>query len=74
MARYYVGFNNTGNKAAEIFRAETEPTPASHGHLYAAVWGPFRTKRGATFGASWRARGNPHAQTVADVERIAATL
>ena len=70
--KHYVGYKVGGGR--ETFRAESEPTPESHGHRYAAVWGPFRSKRGAVFGASWRAVGNPHVQTVADAERIAATL
>ena len=42
--RFYVG---RGNGKAEIFRSEYEPTPETHGHLYAAVIGPFRTHAGA---------------------------
>ncbi len=55
----------------EVFRSEQRPTQQSHGHLYMAVIGPFRTKRGAEFMA--RCGGNnPHVRCVADAERIAA--
>lgn len=54
----------------EVFKAESEPTEDSHGHLYNAVIGPFRTMRGAKFMAEC-GYNNPHLQTVADAERIA---
>jgi len=69
--RWYIGINKG---AREAFQATVTPTKQSHGHLYSAVWGPFRTKRGAEFGASWRAVNNPHVQTVADAERIAKSI
>ena len=65
--RYYMGYRiDTG--AREVFRNWYEPTATTHGHIYAAVVGPFRTKRGAVFMAE-HGRGNPHIQTVADAER-----
>ena len=54
----------------EIFPCIGEPTRASHGHLYLASIGPFRTKRGAIYMRDF-GQGNPHCQTVADAERLA---
>ena len=68
--KIYVGCK--GNKR-EVFRADFTPTFDTHGKLYAAVIGPFRTLRGADFMAE-KGQGNPHAQTVADAERIARCL
>ena len=68
---YYMGYRvDTGER--EVFRALTEPTWLSHGDIYVAVVGPFRTKKGATFMAE-HGRGNPHLQMVADAERAATT-
>ena len=66
--KYYVGY-----KAGKmtVFRSATNPTEKTHGHLYNAVTGPFRTQRGALFMAE-HGYNNPHLQTVADAERIAA--
>ena len=74
--RWYVGHKvGIGGEAGrEAFKSKTEPTQETHGVQYNAVWGPFRTKRGVEFGASWRAVNNPHVQTVADAERIAKEL
>lgn len=66
--RIYVGINRDGRK---VFKSETRPTWQNSHDKYGAVWGPFRTMRGARFGASPAARNNPHVQTVADAERIA---
>jgi hypothetical protein len=63
----YVGINNDGTR--EVFRA-ANPTEETHGQKYAAVIGPFKTKRAAEFMAKY-GRSNPHLQTVADAERIA---
>lgn len=65
--RIYVGCNPG---TLEVFRAAATPTEATHGHLYAAVIGPFASKRGAQFMAAY-GRNNPHLQTVGDAERIA---
>ncbi len=63
--RIYVGVNRYGR---EVFNSATVPTEQSHGHLYGATIGPFRTRRGAEFMA---ANGNnPHCQSVADAERL----
>lgn len=66
--KLYVGLQ--GSKR-EVFRSATEPTETSHGHLYAASVGPFRTRRGAEFMARYGGNGNPHLQCVNDAERIA---
>ena len=62
---WYVGYLR-GDRVA--FRCDGTPGPDTG---YLAVWGPFRTKRGALFGASWRAVGNPHTVTVGEAERVA---
>lgn len=67
--RIYVGRSKSGGRTI-TFRSEVEPSEASHGHLYAAVIGPFRTIRGARFMAR-HGYNNPHLQTVADAERLA---
>lgn len=64
--KYYVG--KKGLKMTVFLSAET-PTPGSHGP-YAAVIGPFRTKKGADFMAA-HGLNNPHLQSVSDAERIA---
>ena len=66
--KIYVGYNK--GKAQKIFRALSIPTQKSHGHLYAAVVGPFRTKKGAQFMLNY-GDNNPHCQCVADAERLA---
>jgi hypothetical protein len=69
MARphWYVGCN-AGMKR-DLFTADQTPTFATHGGQFAAVIGPFRTKRGALFMAQY-GNGNPHCQCVADAERL----
>ena len=65
----YVGIRiDTGKR--ERFTYTGTPVRETHGHLYAAVIGPFQTVRGARFMAE-HGRNNPHLQTVADAERIA---
>ena len=54
----------------EVFLSAGEPTRETHGARFAAVIGPFKTKRAAVFMAK-HGRNNPHLQTVADAERIA---
>jgi len=71
-SHWYVGLNAAKHAPKrEIFSSKVLPTKDTHGHKYAAVWGPFRTKRGALFGASPACENNPHVITVADAERIA---
>ena len=66
----YVGCLKSGKK--EVFTAETKPTTDSHGHIYFAVIGPFRTMRGAKYMAD--GGDNPHCLTVYDAERLAKCL
>jgi len=68
MRRYYVGLKDGGKR--ETFRSAETPTEGSHGRLYLAVIGPFKTRRGAEFMAEYGG-GNPHLQCVDDAERIA---
>jgi len=63
---HYVGYTDANLVA---FESDTEPTQFSHGHLYFAVMGPFKTQEAADFMAK-NGKGNPHCGTVADVERI----
>lgn len=64
----FLGYAN-GGSVREVFKADSIPTSASHGAVYAAVVGPFRTIRGATFMRD-HGQGNPHCQCVADAERL----
>lgn len=69
---WYVGYKAHGlGREAFAIGQGIEPTERNMGWRYLATWGPFRTKRGAMFGASPMAVNNPHVQTVADAERIA---
>lgn len=65
--RIWVG---RGKGKHEIFRAATNPTQESHGALYNAAIGPFKTLRGAKAMLHYGRYGNPHIQCVADAERI----
>lgn len=62
---WYVGHRNG---TMELFKSATTPTFASHGETYAAVIGPFRTKRGAIWMAAYGRNNNPHCQTVDQAE------
>ena len=63
--RWYVGLRS-GKRFA--FKADTDPTQATHGDRFDAVTGPFRTKRAAFWAVSQF--NNPHFQTINDAERI----
>lgn len=65
--KIYVGISD-GKRS--VFRSEFEPTFATHGGQFAAVIGPFRTKRGAEFMRD-HGRANPHCQCVNDAEHLA---
>lgn len=67
--QWYIGLAN-GGRIRKTFTSDVTPTQATHGAEYAAVVGPFRTKRGAMFHAAVGA-ANPHVRNVADAERIA---
>jgi hypothetical protein len=67
--RPYVGLAIFGR---DVFVSDETPTFYNCAGLYAAVIGPFRTKRGAQFMAR-HGQNNPHCRTVADAERLAKT-
>jgi hypothetical protein len=61
---WYIG-HKSGN--AEAFQSENEPTPESHPN-FGAVTGPFRSERGARYGAGYK---GPILQTVDEFEEAA---
>lgn len=63
----YVGIRIDNGKY-ERFQNIGTPVRETHGHLYAAVIGPFKTVRGAKFMQRYGA-GTPHLQHVNDAER-----
>ena len=67
--RQYVGIRVDTGKL-ERFQYVGTPVRETHGDLYAAVIGPFRTVRGAKFMQRYGAN-NPHLQHVNDAERLA---
>lgn len=68
--RYFVGI--TPKLENIVFRSEVIPTSDTHGNIYLAVIGPFRTKRAAVFMAN--CHNNPHCRSVSDAERISKEL
>ena len=64
----YLGRRRQGDLVQ--FSSAFVPTRESHGHLYTAVIGPFKTKVGASYFARY-GRNNPHIQTADDAERLA---
>lgn len=64
--QHYVGLVS-GQPRFEYFRSSITPTRDTHG--YAAVIGPFRTRRAALWAEKY-GRGNPHFQHVKDAERL----
>jgi len=64
----YLGKQKQGDLVQ--FRSSTIPTKESHGHLYTAVIGPFKSKVGASYFARY-GRNNPHIRTADDAERLA---
>lgn len=70
--REYVGIR-IDNGHRERFQSDGTPVRETHGQLYAAVIGPFRTVRGAKFMVD-HGTANPHIQCVNDAERIAKEL
>ena len=65
--KWYVG-HKKGMKL-EAFRSASVPTLESHGSLYVAVVGPFRTSRAAHWAEKYGAN-NPHLRCVADAEKL----
>jgi hypothetical protein len=68
--RWYMGYASRGasQPLRQVFASDHAPTADGHPE-YAAVVGPFRTKRAAVYMAE-SGQGNPHLQTVDDAERI----
>ena len=64
----YLGKRKQGDLVQ--FRSPIIPTKESHGHLYTAVIGPFKSKVGASYFARY-GRNNPHIRTADDAERLA---
>jgi len=54
----------------EVFRPAIVPTRETHGEIFFACIGPFKTVRGAKWMAKY-GKNNPHGQTVEESERIA---
>ncbi len=67
--KFYLGHVAGRAYPPVLFKADTDPTFATHGDTYAAVVGPFRTKRGAVFMQTY-GRANPHCRTVGEAERL----
>ncbi|CAG0988558.1 hypothetical protein ANAEL_02159 [Anaerolineales bacterium] len=65
---YFLG--KRGQDDLILFRSPTTPTKETHGHLYTAVIGPFRSRVGASYFARY-GRNNPHICTADDAERLA---
>ena len=65
---FYLG--RRGQDDLILFRSSTTPTEETHGHLYTAVIGPFKSKVGASYFARY-GRNNPHIRTADDAERLA---
>ena len=64
----YVGLKE-GNR--EVFFSNEEPTQESHGHLYNATIGPFKTYGAARVMVEWGGNNNPHLTCVNDAEKVA---
>jgi hypothetical protein len=65
---YFLG--KRGQDDLILFRSPTTPTKETHGHLYTAVIGPFRSRVGASYFARF-GRNNPNIRTAADAEHLA---
>jgi hypothetical protein len=68
--KYYVGVKI--GREREVFKSIHTPTEETHGKIYVYTIGPFRTKRGATYMATYQDGSNPHLQHVDDAEYYAA--
>jgi hypothetical protein len=65
---FYLGKRAQGDLI--LFRSSNIPTKETHGHLFKAVIGPFKSKVGAHYFARYR-RNNPQLLTAEEVERLA---
>ena len=65
---FYLGKRLQGDLI--LFRSSNIPTKESHGHLFTAVMGPFKSKVGAHYFARY-GQNNPQLHTAEEVERLA---
>ena len=65
---FYLGKRRQGDLI--LFRSSNLPTKESHGHLFTAVIGPFKSKVGAKYFARYL-RDNPLPCTAEEIERLA---
>ena len=65
---FYLG--KRGEDDLILFHSTAIPNKQTHGHLYKAVIGPFKSKVGAGYFARY-GRKNPDNRTAADAERLA---
>jgi len=65
---FYLG--KRGEDDLILFHTTAIPTKQTHGHLYKAVIGPFKSKVGAGYFARY-GKNNPDIRTAADAERLA---
>ena len=68
-SKLYVGHPVKGGPY-QVFRSTTTPTQKTHRDRFSFAIGPFRTKAAADLMAKY-GKGNPHMQTVAQVEKLA---
>jgi hypothetical protein len=65
---FYLG--RRGEDDLILFHSAVIPTKETHGYLYKAVIGPFKSKVGANYFVRY-GRNNPRIRTAADAERLA---
>jgi hypothetical protein len=65
---FYLGRRGTDDLV--LFQSPSIPTKETHGHLYTAVIGPFKSRVGASYFSRY-GRNNPHIRTADDAERLA---
>jgi hypothetical protein len=65
---FYLG--RRGEDVLILFHSTAIPNKQTHGHLYKAVIGPFKSKVGASYFARC-GKNNPDIRTAADAERLA---
>ena len=65
---FYLGKRRQGDLI--LFRSSNIPTKETHGHLFKAVIGPFKSKVGAHYFARY-GRDNPQLCSADEVERLA---
>lgn len=70
-SKWYVGYTVEKPSRFQAFKCSFLPTDITHGLIYFAVIGPFRTKRAALWAETY-GLNNPHFQHVRDAERISA--